>query len=383
MLNSIIASGPLALLRWLLLLPVIAPIAFAHDLPMDRLNLPPGFRISVFAEVINPRQLAISPGGVVFSGSKRGGEVYAIMDDDRDGEADRVISIDRGLTQPTGIAFRDGDLYVGDINRLMVYRDVVKKLEQNLIQDLKPVIITDRLPHKRHHGWKYLGFGPDNLLYFNIGAPCNICLSDNPWFASIMRVDIDKQPLDFQVFAQGVRNSVGFDWHPITNELWFTDNGRDRLGDTRPPDELNHAIEPGLHFGYPYFHGNGIPDPEFGRLSGADNHVKPARLLGAHVAPLGMIFYQGDMFPPEYKNAILIAEHGSWNRSLKAGHVGYRITVVREVAGHLAYEPFIDGWLQNNSGWGRPADLLAMPDGSVLISDDTGNVIYRLAYEER
>ena len=364
--------------RLLLLLIGTIPIASAHGLPLEKLWLPAGFSISVFAELANPRQLAMSPEGVIFAGSRRKGRVYAIVDRDGDFIADEVITIDKGLKLPSGIAYKDGDLYVGAVNRLLVYKDIVA----NLDSPPEPQVIDDSLPKKSHHGWKHLGFGPDGWLYLNVGAPCNICLSDDERFASILRVDLSSSPLRYQVYAAGVRNSVGFDWHPETGELWFTDNGRDYLGDNAPPCELNHAPEPGIHFGYPFFHGNGIPDPKFGKDKNERDFAAPALALGPHVAPLGMLFYRGDMLPSSYKHQVLIAEHGSWNRSGEAGHVGYRITLARKTGDdQLRYETLIDGWLDGKSSWGRPVDLLELPDGSLLISDDSGNVIYRLTYE--
>ena len=363
----------------LLLLLSAIPIVSAHGLPLEKLWLPKGFRISVFAELDNPRQLAMSPDGVIFDGTRRKGRVYAIVDRDGDFVADEVITIDKRLSLPSGIAFKGGDLYVGAVNRLLVYRDIVA----NLDSPPKPEVLDYSLPQKTHHGWKHLGFGPDGWLYLNVGAPCNICLSDDERFAGILRTNLSSSPLEYEVYAKGVRNSVGFDWHPETRELWFTDNGRDYLGDNAPPCELNHAPVPGLHFGYPFFHGKGIPDPKFGKDKNERDYVPPALALGAHVAPLGMLFYRGDMLPPSYKHQILIAEHGSWNRSAEAGHVGYRITLARKTAaGGLRYETLIDGWLDGKSSWGRPVDLLELPDGSLLISDDTGDVIYRLTYGE-
>ena len=356
-----------------------SPLALSHDLPLDRLNLPAGFRIDVFAEVTNPRQLAVSPTGTVFAGSRRAGKVHAIIDSNQDGVAESVVEIDIGLEMPSGIAFRDGDLFVGAVNRILVYRDV----EQHLGKPMTPEVLTDALPTDLHHGWKFLDFGPDGHLYFNVGAPCNICLKDNPWYASIMRVDPDQQPMKFDVFAHGVRNTVGFTWHPDTGDLWFTDNGRDHMGDEIPPCELNVATAPGMHFGYPFVHGTDITDPEFGNQQPENLVVTPpARDLGAHVAPLGLTFYQGNRFPTAFRKGVFIAEHGSWNRSPEAGHVGYRITHVKPMEdGELDYSVFIDGWLGDNERWGRPVDLLELPDGSLLISDDKANVIYRLTWE--
>lgn len=348
-----------------------ANVVSAHDLPLHHLQMPAGFKVEVFAELTNPRQLARSDSGIVYAGSRRAGNLYAIVDSDNDFQADEVLEIDNGLSLPTGIALFNGDLYVGAIENLFVYRDI----DKNFRDRPKRETFYNELPDKRHHGWKYLDFGPDGMLYFNIGAPCNVCLEDNPWFSTIMRIDLnEKSP---EIYAHGVRNSVGFSWHPESNELWFTDNGRDLMGDEIPPCEVNRASKPGLHFGFPHVHGNDIPDPEFGQSD--FQFEKPVTELGAHTAPLGMKFYTGSMFPREYRGKILVAEHGSWNRTPEAGHVGYRITMVDPDTGEAM--TFIDGWLQNNVAWGRPVDLLNLPDGSVLLSDDHGNVIYRISYQ--
>jgi glucose/arabinose dehydrogenase len=237
-------------------------------------------------------------------------------------------------------------------------------------------VIRDDLPAPRHHGWRYMGFGPDGMLYVSIGAPCNVC--DEEGFALIERMAPDGSQRE--VFARGIRNSVGFDWNPTTNVLWFTDNGRDMLGDNRPPDELNRAPRQGMHFGFPYCHGGSIPDPEFGRDRPCSDFVPPAQTLGPHVAALGMRFYTGDMFPPEYRMQVFIAEHGSWNRSRK---IGYRISLVtlddRGVASD--YRPFAEGWLRNEQAWGRPVDVLVMPDGALLVSDDRAGTVYRISYQ--
>jgi glucose/arabinose dehydrogenase len=238
-------------------------------------------------------------------------------------------------------------------------------------------VVRDDFPTDRHHGWKFIKFGPDGKLYVPIGAPCNICLRDDDGrYASITRMNPDGS--EFEVFAKGIRNTVGFDWHPFTKEIWFTDNGRDMLGDNIPPDELNHASVKGLHFGYPFLHGKNILDPEFGAQADTSLYTKPAQELGPHVAALGMEFYTGDMFPPEYKNQIFIAEHGSWNRSKK---IGYRISLVNLNGNKsISYQTFAEGWLNGDNVSGRPVDIEMMPDGSLLVSDDFADVIYRITY---
>lgn len=345
-----------------------------QELPLEKIKLPPGFRISVYAgNVPNARAMALGKNGTLFVGSRSAGKVYAVIDRDKDQKADEVITLARGLNMPSGVAFRDESLYVAEVNRVLRF----DQIESKLSNPGTPVVVNDSFPKDRHHGWKFIGFGPDGMLYVPVGAPCNICERDDPRYASIMRMKPDGTGLE--IFARGVRNTVGFDWHPQTNELWFTDNGRDMLGDDIPPDELNRAPQPGLHFGYPYCHGGTIPDPEFGSKRRCDEFVAPAINLGPHVAAIGMRFYTGSMFPEEYRQQIFIAEHGSWNRSTP---IGYRVTLVRLKDNRaISYEPFAEGWLQGGRAWGRPADVLVMPDGALLVSDDSAGVIYRISYQ--
>jgi len=350
-----------------------APAREAADLPLHLLKVPPGFRIDLFtADVPNARSLTRGANGTVFVGTWRAGNVYAVVDRDRDGKADQVHTLIREMAVPNGVAFRQGDLYVAQIHRVLRLDDI----ENHLTDPPAPVVVNDTFPTERHHGWKFIAFGPDGKLYVPVGAPCNICASEDPRFASIMRMNPDGTELE--IFAHGVRNTVGFDWQPGSGVLWFTDNGRDMMGDDLPPDELNRAPEKGLHFGYPYCHGGDIPDPEFGDRRPCADFVPPARKLGPHVAALGMRFYDGDMFPPDYRHQIFIAEHGSWNRSRK---IGYRVSLVK-VAGDRAvsYEPFAEGWLQGEEAWGRPVDVLVMPDGALLVSDDKAGAIYRISW---
>ncbi|SMO36411.1 Glucose/arabinose dehydrogenase, beta-propeller fold [Fodinibius sediminis] len=343
---------------------------------LEKLQLPEGFAIEVYAgEVPNVRQMVLGAPGVVYAGSRDAGKVYAIIDQDNDFHADTVYTVDEDLRLPSGVAYRDGALYVGAVSRILRYDNIDDRLED----PPDPVVVTDSYPTEGHHGWKFIAFGPDDKLYVPVGAPCNICNPGEEIYATITRVNPDGTGRE--IVAHGVRNSVGFDWHPETGELWFTDNGRDWLGDNQPPCELNHVSEDGQHFGYPYKHGADIWDPEFGEEAkrAGQSFQPPEQELGPHVAPLGMMFYTGSMFPDEYRRQIFIAEHGSWNRSQK---IGYRITVVslknREP---VSYDSFIEGWLQDNDAvWGRPVDLLQMPDGSLLISDDHRGVIYRVTY---
>jgi glucose/arabinose dehydrogenase len=344
------------------------------DLPLEKIKLPDGFSISVFAEVENAREMTMSPSGTIYVGSRQGGNVYAVKDTDGDKVADKKWVVASGLKSPNGVAFKDGDLYVAEISRITKFSGIEKKLAN----PGKSEVVYDKLPTEEHHGWKYIAFGPDGKLYIPIGAPCNICEPDAA-YASINRMNADGT--GFEKFASGVRNSVGLAWHPQTKELWFTDNGRDMLGDDIPPCELNTAPKAGMHFGYPYCHGGTIQDPEFGSKRACSEFTAPAQNLGPHVAPLGLEFYTGNSFPAEYKNQLFIPEHGSWNRSKKSG---YRISLVNVENGKSkGYEVFASGWLDNatQSVWGRPVDLLVMQDGSMLVSDDLAGVIYRIAYK--
>ena len=303
-------------------------------------------------------------------GTRRAGNVYALPKalEPRPGEP---ITIASGLTMPSGLTLRDGDLYVGALNRILKFSNIDAGLQRNAPYE----VLVDDLPDHPHHGWKYLRFGPDGALYIPVGAPCNICLSEDERFASLLRRDM--QTGATSVWAHGIRNTVGFDWHPTTGNLWFSDNGRDMLGDDVPPEEINVADTAGLHFGYPFVHAEDILDPEFGDNVDPADYVAPRVLIQAHSAALGVVFYTGEQFPARYKNALFIAEHGSWNRSSK---VGYQVSVVTFDEAGAHYAPFITGWLEGESNWGRPNDVLVAPDGSLLISDDQGGTIYRVSY---
>ena len=349
---------------------LVAAIGSAQPLPIEQINLPKDFAIEVVARVDNPRGMTFGDKGTLFAGSTRAGSVYAIRF--VPGAPAQVFTVASGLQLPAGVAFRNGALYVSAVDRIVRLDDI----ENRLANPPKPVVVSSVFPTQTHHGWKFIAFGPDGKLYVPVGAPCNICEPDPDRYANIMRMNPDGSGLE--VYARGVRNSVGFDWDPRTHDLWFTDNGRDMLGDDVPPDELNHATKTGQHFGYPYCHGGTIPDPEFGRKRACSEFVAPVQILGPHVAALGMRFYTGNQFPAEYRNQIFIAEHGSWNRSSK---IGYRITLVRSENGKaVAYESFATGWLQGQQAWGRPADVQVAPDGSLLVADDTAGAIYRISY---
>ena len=378
------------MLRLLPAAALLAAVAISpqttQKLPLDQIKLPPGFVIQLYADgVPNARQMALGDKGTLFVGSRTARRVYAVVDRDGDKKADQVYTIATGLASPSGLAFRDGSLYVGDISRVIRYDGIESKLES----PPQPVIVNDKLPKETHHGWKYLAFGPDGMLYVPVGAPCNICdrTGEDERFATITRMKADGTGQE--IFARGIRNTVGFDWHPQTHELWLAENGRDEMGDNVPPDELLRAYKPGLHFGFPFCHGGDTPDPEFGAKRPCSEFEPPAMKLGAHVAAIGMKFYTGRMFPEEYRNQIFIAEHGSWNRSEPQG---YRIMLVK-LKGNKAvsYTPFAEGWLRGTrssrgsrtiaDAWGRPADVLVMPDGSMLIADDEAGVIYRITYK--
>ena len=350
--------------------------SLAENLQLKLIQLPPGFDIETFAnDVPNARAMTLGTAGTLFVGSRSAGNVYALIDRNRDMRSDELYVIAEGLQAPSGVAFKDGALYVSAVDRIFRFDNI----ESHLENPPEPVTVTDMLPSDRHHGWKFIDFGPDEMLYIPVGAPCNVCIRPDP-YAGILR--IDPKGSTMEMFARGIRNSVGFAWHPETEQLWFTDNGRDNLGDNVPPGELNHAHQAGLHFGFPHCHGNDIADPRYGEGVDCSDFEAPVQLLGPHVAPLGITFYDGSMFPKEYINQVFIAEHGSWNRSTK---IGYRITLVRldQTGQAVSYETFAEGWLQGQHAWGRPADVLVAPDGSLLVSDDTANAIYRISYRDR
>lgn len=355
------------------LLVLSAPGACSPSSRLKSIRLPPGYSIAMYADGLpGARSLAIGERGTVFVGTRGEGKVYAVVDRDGDRKADNVIVVADGLDSPNGVAFRNGSLYVAEIGRILRF----DRIESRLGSPGRPAVVYDGFPRDRLHGWKFIAFGPDGLLYVPVGAPCNVCEPPGPAYAAIHRMRPDGSGLE--TFARGVRNTVGFDWDPETGDLWFTDNGRDWLGDDLPPDELNHAPGPGLHFGFPYRHGNGIPDPEFGDRGNGRTFVPPAIALGPHVAALGMRFYRGGMFPGGDGKRIFIAEHGSWNRSTP---IGYRVSVVTVRDGKATgYDVFAEGWLSGGRAWGRPVDVLELPDGSLLVSDDRAGAIYRISH---
>ena len=367
---------------------VVVPLAAQRGGPpppiqLDRVSLPPGFAIAVYAEGLPAaRQMALATDGTVFVGSfglfagnPMIGNVYAVRDTDRDGRADEVKTVLRDLNMPNGVAFRDGALFVAEQHRITRYDGILGRLDN----PPDPVVLADLPtdPGTINHSWKYLKFGPDGKLYVPIGGPCNLCDRGDPW-ATIMRMNADGSALE--VYARGVRNSVGMAFDPAGGDLWFTDNGRDMLGNNLPSDELNRATASGQHFGFPYCHQGDVLDPEFGEGHSCADYRPPVVKMGPHVAAIGMTFYTGDMFPAQYKNQIFVAEHGSWNRDAP---LGYRVALVRVQDGAASgQEVFAGGFYDGSRVAGRPVDVLELADGSLLVSDDMQGVLYRVTYRE-
>ncbi len=360
---------------WLLVNSCFAERQINYQTVLDQLHLPTGFMISIYAgNLPNARTLALGDNGVVYVGTRQQGSVYAVLDSDQDGIADKRFLIAENLYMPNGVAYKNGTLYVAETHRIIRFDNIAKKLAN----PPKPVVIYDQLPSDRHHGWKYLRFGPDNKLYTAVGAPCNICLPKQAIYTSLVRLNADGS--EFEIIARGIRNSVGFDWQPNTNTLFFSENGRDYLGDDLPPDELNQWSVKGEHFGYPHCHAGKILDPDLAFGKSCKQFTAPVWNFKAHMAPLGMRFYQGHQFPGQYRNQLFVAQHGSWNRSKPHG---YRVVVVKFNQGKaVAEQSFIEGWLTTQGKvLGRPTDILQMPDGSLLIADDTLGVIYKVEYK--
>jgi glucose/arabinose dehydrogenase len=337
---------------------------------LGRIRLPPGFAIEMYADGIDDaRSLTRSPSGIVYVGSRSAGKVYAVVPRP-DGRRD-AVTVASGLHEPNGVAWHGGDLYVAEISRVLRFTDI----DRTVRAQPRYTVVNDGFPRDEAHGWKFIAFGPDGKLYVPVGMPCNTCVREDARYGTILRMNPDGTDLD--VYASGIRNTVGFAWHPDTHVLWFTDNGRDWLGDDLPPDELNAAPRQGMNFGFPYCYGKNHPDPAY---EGQDcaRYTPAAMELGPHVASLGMRFYNGTSFPDTYRGRIFIAEHGSWNRSVP---IGYRITTVRLDGDRaVSYETFAEGWLNGPAAWGRPVDVLVQPDGSLLVSDDKAGCIYRIYY---
>ncbi|MDB3867916.1 PQQ-dependent sugar dehydrogenase [Gammaproteobacteria bacterium] len=349
---------------------------FAQDL--NKLVLESGFKISIFADNLSsPRQIAEGKNGTIFVG-ERTGKIIALADTDRNGEADYKKVIAKDLELSTGISIFNGDLYFSEVSKIWKIEKIESWLRDNISNsDLpKKVLITDELPSDTWHGWKWLKHDEQGQLYFNVGAPCNICLSKNSQYASILKINES----GWQHVARGVRNSVGFDFHPVTKKLFFTDNGRDWMGDDTPSCELNRVDVNGQFFGYPYKHASNVKDPVFGDTNSGFDFVDPILELGAHVAPTGVAFYDGSMFPARMQNNLFIALHGSWNRSSKVGYKVLRVSF-DENGNVLNSTDFISGWLNDETVFGRPAAPFILSDGSMLLSDDKANVIYRITYK--
>jgi glucose/arabinose dehydrogenase len=357
------ASSPLA--------PIAQPPAplAAGEIPINKIKVPPGFKVELWASGLsNARAMTWGDKGTLFVSTRVAGNVYAVVD--RAGKRE-VKTIAKGLNMPNGVAFRNGTLYIAELSRISKMEGIEDKL------DSPPPLATvyDILPRDLPHGWKYLAFGPDGKLYFNIGAPCNICIPPDT-HANISRINADGS--GFEYWAHGVRNSVGFDWHPVTKELYFATHARDWLGEDVPSDRLDVAPRKGLHFGFPYCHQGDILDPQFGKDRACSEFAAPLLKTGPHIAGNGVEFYTGSMFPPEYRNRIFLAQRGSWNRTQK---IGFRVAMVTLRPGDVPkYEPFAEGWLDGHQVWGRPVYTKQMKDGSLLISDDYAGAIYRVSY---
>ena len=354
------------------LAPVPAPpfAAAADKVPVDRLKAPKGFNIELYATGMpNARSLALDEKGTVFVGSRLQDKVYAVTN--RDGKR-QVHVLVSGLYRPNGVAYKNGTLYIAELSQISKIDDVENKIDKNP----KPVVIYNDLPKDEAHGWKFLAIGPDNKLYFEVGQPGNNVLHDKD-HGQLRRINLDGSGAE--VIAYGIRNTVGFDWNPKTKELYFTDNGRDWLSEDLPNDKLNRITKVGQDFGEPYCHQGNIPDIEFGWGRSCSEFVPPVALLGPHAAALGMRFYTGSMFPAEYRDQIFIARHGSWNRTVKFGG-DIAVAKLNKDGSVKSVEPFITGFLQNNNYIGRPVDVMNMPDGSLLISDDWNGAVYRVTY---
>jgi len=353
------------------LAPVPAPplAAAADKLPVDKLKAPKGFKVEVYASGMpNARSLALGDKGTVFVGSRLQDKVYAIVDK---GGKREVKIIASGLYRPNGVAFKNGTLYIMELSQL----SKIDNIEDKLDNPPKPTVILDGLPKDEAHGWKYIAIGPDNKLYFEIGQPCNNCLPPEG-YATMRRVNLDGTGME--TIAQGIRNTVGFDWHPTSKELYFTDNSRDWMSEDLPNDELNRMTKVGQHFGSPFCYQGNLPDQEFGWGRKCEEFTPPIALLGPHTAALGMKFYTGNSFPAKYKNQILVARHGSWNKTNKLGGDVVLVNIKKDgSAGPI--EPFLTGFLDNNSYVGRPVDVLVMKDGSVLVSDDWNGAVWRVS----
>jgi len=350
----------------------------AKSLPVDKLKVPAGFKVEVWADgIAEARSLALGDKGTVFVSNRLAKNVYAVVDK---GGTREVKTILKGLNAPNGIVFNGGTLYVAERDKITRYDGI----ENSLDNPPAPKVVIDGLDPQTQpgHFWKFLALGPDGKLYYNVGAPGNIVM---PAYFQAVIARVDPKTGIVEEYVRGVRNSVGFDWHPQTKQLWFTEHGRDWLGDDSPSDELNVAKTKGQHFGYPFCHQGDTLDPEFGKGRDCKEYTPPALKLGSHVAPLGMRFYTGKMFPAEYRNNIFLARHGSWNRTTKQGYDIMRVSF--DANGKPKMEPFLTGFLQDEKAdppmWGRPVDVMQMKDGSLLFSDDYNGILYRVSYAKK
>jgi glucose/arabinose dehydrogenase len=350
------------------------PFPMAADkLPIPQLKLPKGFKVEVLVSgVPNARSLRVGDKGTVFVSNRILDKVYAVVEKDGKREAKVIAS---GMDRPNGLAFHGGSLYIAEGTKV----SKLEKIEDNLDNPPKPVVIYDKFPNHQSHGWKFMALGPDNKLYINVGAPCNICVPPEE-NSQIRRINLDGS--GSEAYVRGVRNSVGFDFHPVSKQLYFTDNGRDWFSEDIPNDELNRVTKAGQHFGYPYCHQGDVLDDQLGWGRSCKDYEAPVALLGPHSAALGMRFYTGNIFPAEYRNAIFIARHGSWNKTNKVG--GDIVVAKLNPNGTVkSWEPFMTGFLQDNNYIGRPVDVEVMKDGSLLVSDDFAGAVYRISYDSR
>lgn len=359
-----------------ILLYLSSSFIVANDL--EHLKIDSRFSISVFAsDIDSPRQIAEDMEGRIYVGSRRSGKIFAISDTDKNGQADERILVAENLEYATGVSIYNGDLFFSEIDKIWKIKDIASYFKTSMQSLPKKILVTDNLPNDKWHGWKWIKHDSQGSLYTNVGAPCNVCIQEDKRYATILRLENNS----WDYVAKGVRNSVGFDFHPISQKLFFTDNGRDWLGDDSPSCELNKLDAEGSFFGFPYKHAKNILDPEFGSVNSGFDYVDPILELGAHVAPTGITFYSNTMFPKEFKNNLFITLHGSWNRSKKVGYKIIRV-VFNESEEVILSEDFITGWLDGETVLGRPSAPFIMKDGSMLISDDHANLIYRVSVPE-
>ena len=357
------------------LTPAAAQLKAQQNVPdLSGFKLPKGFHINVYANnVPTARGMVVSPNGIVYVGSRKAGKVYALVSHGDKSVADEVVTVAEGLENPIGVTLLNGALYVAEIGRVIRFDDIDRRYAQ------KPnySVVKGDLPNDKWHGEKVIKAGPDGKLYIPVGAPCNVCNREDTLHSKIFRMNPDGS--HFEEYARGVRNTVGFSFHPQTKALWFTDNGRDEMGDNTPSCELNVAPKAGMHFGFPYCHGGVVPDPEFANGRKCEEFEAPVAKLGPHVAPLGMEFYTGKQFPDAYRGAVFIAEHGSWNRSSK---IGYRVALITLYDSKVVSDTvFLEGFLRGEEVVGRPVHVAVTADGAMLISDDYGGRVYRVSYD--